>query len=403
MFESIVYKNAVGPGPLVDVGSLAESLLFYGRVAVVGNTGTVKHLLAQVPPFVLLSLLRDRRLELHYFNEQSGVSSVPMSNGRDLHSLVRFSSPQHTIEIVGPQAFKAAAGASGQARVGASQFSRLLQPFDLSAFDQASVVRALTDSAATTAAVKALIPEVAPSFTAPADLFFKIEPEGGGFFVDTNLDFTALNAAYHKAVPASYGSVTPAYLLALIQGAYQATYIAGALNSEVAVGPTDRVVQAKVVESVVRRHTHSEAEIAQFVDLTLADGRAIREAVNTGAVPFASVVKLLDSADKFRDWLKKQPVDADLVRAYYQEVIKDSWADKLPGRSIRWALFTGIGLGIDAIGAGGAGTALGVGVSAVDAYIVDRLIKGWKPHQFVEGELASLFDPRGTRQSVQRR
>jgi hypothetical protein len=58
MFESIVYKNAPGPGPLIDIGALAEGLIFYGRVVVVGNTATLKGLLARVPPFVLLSLMR---------------------------------------------------------------------------------------------------------------------------------------------------------------------------------------------------------------------------------------------------------------------------------------------------------------------------------------------------------
>jgi hypothetical protein len=125
----------------------------------------------------------------------------------------------------------------------------------------------------------------------------------------------------------------------------------------------------------------------------LADGRAIREAVNSGAVPFVSVIRLLESADKFRHWLQQQPVDASLVRAYYQETIKDSWADKLPTKSVRWGVFTGLGLAVDALGAGGLGTAAGVAISAVDSFLADKLVKGWKPHQFIEGDLASLFDP----------
>jgi hypothetical protein len=39
------------------------------------------------------------------------------------------------------------------------------------------------------------------------------------------------------------------------------------------------------------------------------------------------------------------------------------------------------------------GTAAGVAISAVDSFLVDKLVKGWKPHQFIESDLVSRFDP----------
>jgi hypothetical protein len=35
----------------------------------------------------------------------------------------------------------------------------------------------------------------------------------------------------------------------------------------------------------------------------------------------------------------------------------------------------------------GAGVATGIGLSAADYFLLDRLLKGWKPNQFVEGSL----------------
>ncbi|MGH8785670.1 MAG: hypothetical protein ACREYA_11370 [Cupriavidus necator] len=313
---------------------------------------------------------------------------------------MRFSSPDHTIEKVGPAAFREAAGGTAQSRVGASQFTKLLRPLDHSGFDQASVLQALADNLATTTSVEALIRTITPEFNYSSDLHFNIERESEGFYVDTNIDFFRLNELYHKVVPPAHSSITEAYILALLQGAYEATYFAGALNSEVAVHPIERVVQAKAVEAIVRRHKHSASQIEAFTDLTLADGHAIREAVNSGAVSSASVAKLLDSADKFRHWLQKQPADASLIRAYYQETVKDSWAEKLPAKSMRWGVFTGLGLTADALGAGGLGTAAGMAISAVDSFLTDKLIQGWKPHQFVEGDLASLFGPTETRKGA---
>nr|QLG20461.1 hypothetical protein [uncultured bacterium]QLG20503.1 hypothetical protein [uncultured bacterium] len=391
MFESIVYKNAIGPGPLIDVGALAEGLIFYGRVVIVGNTGTLKDLLARVPPFILLSLMKSGRIEFHYLADQTGVSTTQTSDGRDLHDLLCFSSPNHTIERVGPELFKAAAGSTGQARVGSSQFARLLRPLDHSGFDQGSILQSLLDSASTEASVAALIRIATPGYVQSSPLRFRIERMSQGFYVDTNIDFVRINEIYHQLVSPEHSSITKAYVLALLQGAYEATYFAATLDSEVAVTPIERVVQAKTVEAIVRRHTQSESQIEGFVDLTLSDARAIREAVNAGVVPFASIVKLLDSADKFRHWLQEQPIETGLLRAYYQATIKDSWADRLPGKSARWSVFTGIGLTADAFGTAPWGTLAGVAISAADSFLVDKLIKGWKPHQFVEGDLKSLF------------
>ena len=153
----------------------------------------------------------------------------------------------------------------------------------------------------------------------------------------------------------------------------------------------ERVVQSAAIEAVVQRRARSEHEIGSFVDLTMSDARTIREAVNSGRVSFAQVVRLLDSADKFRHWLQEQPVDSALIRTYYQAVVKDSWADKLSGKSARWAVFTGLGLAADAFGTAPWGTLGGVAISAVDSFLCDKLISGWEPHQFVEGELKTLF------------
>jgi hypothetical protein len=402
MFESITFKNTVGPGPLLDIGAIAEALLFYGRVSIVGNSGTLKALLAGIPPFVALALLRDKRLEFHYLADQAGVSTSPTTTGRRLHDLICFSSPQHTIESVGPAAFRAAAGDTGQARVGSSQFTRLLRPLSHEEFDQKAVLASLMDYRATERSISALLSFAAPGYTIGEPLRFHIEQQNQGFFIDTNLDFDDLNAIYRQTVPAEHSTLSEAYLLALMQGAYEATYYAATLNSEIAVAPIERVVQSAAVEAVVQRCAKSEHEIGRFVDLTMRDARTIREAVNSGKVSFAQVVKLLDSADKFRYWLKEQPVDSDLVRTYYQAVVKGSWAEKLPGKSARWTVFTGLGLAADAFGTAPLGTIGGVAISAVDSFICDKLLLGWKPHQFVEGELKTLFIKDGRNEAAKR-
>jgi hypothetical protein len=392
MFDSIIYKNETGHGQILDIGALAEGLLFYGKVAIVGNTATIKDLLVRIPPLILLSLLRDKRIELYYLSDQIGVSSVPMSNGRSLYSLINFSSPDHTIEKIGAKSFKEATNGN---KFAASQFAKLLHPLSHNEFDQESILQALSDNVSTEASVEALMKSVVPDYKPAYATRFKIERQyKGGFHVDTNIDFNQVNDAYHKIVPASHSAITEAYIVALLQSAYESTYFAGMLNSEIAVTPIERVIQAKAVEAIVHRHDHSASQIESFVDLTLANGHAIREAINSGAVPFASVVKLLESADPFRHWLREQSTDIRLLNAYYEEVTKGSWVEKLPAKSLRWSVFTGLGLSADFLGAGGFGTAISTTIGAVDTFLLDKLIKGWKPHQFIENDFKPVFKKR---------
>ena len=390
VFESIVFKSPVGPVPF-DIGALAEGLLFYGRVAIVGNGATIKDVLSQIPPFTLLSLMQDDRIEFHYLEDQNGVATTQTANGRSRHDLVTFSSPQHTPENDGIEAFTVAAGGTGKARRAARRFAKLLHSLDHSGFDKESVLHALIDDPGIEGSVRQLIGVLVPDYPSSDVLRFRIEREPDGFYVDTNLDFARLNNLYHRIVPPTHSSLSEAYILSLLERAYETTYYAGALNSEVAVDSVERVIQAQTVQAVIRRYEQSESEVEKFLDLTLSDGNAIREAVNSGAVSFTSLVELLDSADEFRHWLGKQPPDASLIRAYYQETIKDSWVEKLPAKTIRWGVFTGLGVATGAMIAGVPGAVAGVALSTTDFLLVGRLAEGWKPHQFVEGDFKSLF------------
>ena len=104
------------------------------------------------------------------------------------------------------------------------------------------------------------------------------------------------------------------------------------------------------------------------------------------------MLPLLDKAAKFSGWLRGQKQDADLVQEYYKKVTEQSWINKLPNKIMRWALFTGIGLSIDMAGASGVGTSAGLAVSAFDTFLLEKLMSGWKPNQFIEGPLRTFIN-----------
>ena len=88
---------------------------------------------------------------------------------------------------------------------------------------------------------------------------------------------------------------------------------------------------------------------------------------------------LLKEARKFKDWLQQQEPSVSLIHEYYKALEKETWLDKLPTKAIRFLIFTGGGLLVPALGS--------LGLSAADTFLVDRLLGGWKPNQFVNGPL----------------
>ena len=59
------------------------------------------------------------------------------------------------------------------------------------------------------------------------------------------------------------------------------------------------------------------------------------------------------------------------------------WADNLPPKTLRWLIFTAAGIPLS--------LAAAVGLGAADTFLLDKLIKGWKPNQFIEGPLKDFL------------
>ena len=68
--------------------------------------------------------------------------------------------------------------------------------------------------------------------------------------------------------------------------------------------------------------------------------------------------------------------------------------EKLPTKAYRFGFFTGAGLLADIVVPTGFGTAAGVSIGAADSLLIDKLIKGWKPNQFIDGPMRKFFATR---------
>jgi len=73
--------------------------------------------------------------------------------------------------------------------------------------------------------------------------------------------------------------------------------------------------------------------------------------------------------------------DVGLVKSYQDEVTRKSWVETLPGKTIRFVVAAGTGLAASTI----VGPVGGVGVGIANTFLLDRLLKGWRPNRFIQG------------------
>jgi hypothetical protein len=232
-----------------------------------------------------------------------------------------------------------------------------------------------------------------PEYTKDSNDYFRILQNDNGFIIDTNFDFNRLNGFYHQRVSPSHSSITPAYLVAWVLSTRMDIALALKYGSDLIISDlSSQLVQLRI-QGLLEKRVENASKLTRFEDMVLQDTKALSQAINSGQLKFSDFMKLLEDSKKFKTWIKGIPPDHDLLDSYYKEITKSQLIDKLPSKVTRFSLFTLGGLGLDFLGLGGIGTASGVALNLADSFLVDKIFGGWKPSQFVEGNLIKALKP----------
>jgi hypothetical protein len=87
---------------------------------------------------------------------------------------------------------------------------------------------------------------------------------------------------------------------------------------------------------------------------------------------------------KLTDLMVKRDKNASENKAATSET---SWITRLPAKSFRFVLAFGLGAALEVLYPSGLGLAASAGLAATDQLLLDPLLRGWRPSQFVEGPL----------------
>lgn len=216
----------------------------------------------------------------------------------------------------------------------------------------------------------------------PENIEVKINQHDKGILINSNINFSKINELNESGKTINEESI----LLKMMNTRIDST-LASKTNSDLITSPLTTILIKEKVNHIISKTSKNLEQIDNFSNVFLHDGKKIRNVLNSRERSLKEYIKILEKADKFKHWLNNIEDDKNLLSEYNKAVTSETWVDKLPGKSFRWTFFTGVGLTIDMLGAGGIGTAIGTAISAGDTFILDKLIKGWKPNTFVNNEL----------------
>jgi hypothetical protein len=332
-------------------------------------------------------------LGIHYSENMTGVATRNISPSAERHGLICIKVPNESFQNHAPQIFEEYFGPSGKGlNRSLRAFAKFVEPFDYPKSILDHVQAEISDPDYTRACIRGILFSVAPEYRQPTPLIFDVlvEPDSN-LRIESNVDFDAANASYHIRVSPKHSVLSNAYLLARLLSSRGTLELASGLSSDLLFGPMGQVIAANKLESLLRSQGERQAKFDGFTDFLVDDTRAISQAVNARQRNFEDVLKLVVQAQKFKEWLRKQDESSDLCAEYCREVSRLDWADKLPHKTARWFLINAAALALGIPTSPVVGTLVGLGISAADAFLLERVLKGWRPSQFVEGPLKDFI------------
>jgi len=384
MFEAITIKSKETSGLKIDIGFLAECLLFYRSVNLLSDKNTLPELLELCGIDEVRELIKRGRLNLYIREDILGTSAFP-NNGGELYDLQTWSSASKTQEIILNESFNKLTGSADQSKVLTNKFLGLTKPFKYNKGILDEIKEDLNDKAYLAKAIASTIkfwnPDISLTFKEINAAYYQAEDFGPfkAHKFETNIDFR------------KYQNVSASGIILNIAEARGDIHIASHFNSEIADKPIYSSLIQDRFNSIFDKFEKSEKGIAGFQEIILPDYKPIGATLRNKEKPFRDFIEILDKADKFREWLDKVSDDKNIIAEYHKAITTDTWADKLPTKGIRFAVFTTAGIVLDALITGGIGTIAGVALGAGNTFVVDKLIKGWKPNQFIDDELKEFL------------
>ena len=283
MYEAICINRQDRQDSGVDIGLLAECLVFYGKVHLISNEGAFRSLVRMCGPENLLELFEMGVLTIEFFENRAVILTKPHGSGGQRHQVANMDTPFDGYLRAAHQLFTEITAPSGKG------FSKLMRRFAKYVrpakfpYCSAHPLPELADKHYISSAVASVLCRLAPEYIPPNPLIFETSIDADRWIdVRTNVDFDAANNSYAKHVPVGYSPLSIADILSELAGTSLDIDIASRYSADMLLGPLRSVVAACKVTNIVTKADTNLRALDIFREVVIPDSRSIREAVNSG-------------------------------------------------------------------------------------------------------------------------
>lgn len=194
---------------------------------------------------------------------------------------------------------------------------------------------------------------------------------GEEFMIASSISLEQMVSGWNPAE--TWGSI-----LTSIQDYAVDLYFSNAHSADIVTAPEISEVASARVDLSLQRSLRNSDKISAFEEMVFDEAHGFADAFNEGLISFSEALNVIDKSRRFRTWAKGLAPDANLITEYHRAITKETLLKSLPVSIARFAFFNGAGVLADAIATG-----TGSMVSAIDTFIVERIIGGWRPNIFV--------------------
>lgn len=352
-----------------QVGLLTESLIYYQHSNLILDPGSFSEALTTIGYENMVELIKEGNLSINLNSQALGVGNPEGTK----YMISSFSSKNHDKGRILTESTEKLWGRNIQSNNRKKHLLKLIGEHKYSE----DYNNLLSSEILDTENFKDSIVTKSKGTVSRDEIEIEINKDSNGFFdIQSNCD--------KKLIEDS------AYLICTGTGLL---YDSTAHNSELVTNSNISTYPASRIQRLIDKRIGTEKQIRNFHEFVLPEFYDLKSTVDSGAKQFDEFMELWREAKKFKEWLKNEEPNVELLTAYIRKISENSWLDKIPVKTLRWILFTSVGLAIGDVTGGVAGTAASIGVDMFDDLLFDGIIKrNYKPNQFVENEYKDFLN-----------
>jgi hypothetical protein len=391
VFERIVLRQSEQGAP-ISFGEIAEALVFYRRVHVVLERGTILELLKKIGPSNFFRLIELERVSVVYIEEHLGTLSQRVGLADNYNFVAISLAGKEPRRISRKERLTGVFALLGYDNRQAGRYAeRLLKTAKVRSmsgddFVPGGVVKAakedLKDQLFIRQAVSRAVGRVVPEQFDMPHFSFEILDFGRHFQVATDIDLKRINSLRSDSVADS--DVTVASLLSSILTARADLAVASYYGGDFRTSRVSSEILRVKHEDLLRRSGINSSEISEFKEVVLTELPGVAEVLDSGERRAEDFFDLLAASSKFASWTSGLSPDEKLVGEYFRAAASSGWLGSLPIKSTRIVIGTAVGV-LNPIA--------GIIASLADSFVVDKLFGGWRPSHFVDRKLKPFLEP----------